>query len=60
MGPWRIARMREELGVDYVVLRSPFPRTRLPEYPVAFADRHFIVFDVRTPAPLPTRNPLQP
>lgn len=55
MGPWRIARLRSQLGVDYVVLRSPFPRTRLPEYPVAFADRRFIVFDVRTPAPLPTR-----
>jgi hypothetical protein len=55
MGPWRVARLRSELGVDYVVLRSPFPRTRLPEYPVAFADRRFIVFDVRVPAPLPSR-----
>jgi hypothetical protein len=54
MGPWRIARLRAQLGVDYVVLRSPFPRARLPEYPVAFADRRFIVFDVRTPAPLPS------
>jgi hypothetical protein len=53
MGPWRIARLRSELGVDYVVLRSPFPRTRLPEYPVAFQDERFIVFDVRRPAPLP-------
>ena len=56
MGPWRIARLRSELGVDYVVLRSPFPRTRLPEYPVAFQDERFIVFDVRRPAPLPTRR----
>jgi hypothetical protein len=56
MGPWRIARLRAELGVDYVVLRSPFPRTRLPEYPVAFQDGHFIVFDVRRPAPLPERR----
>lgn len=46
MGPRRIARLRSELGVDYVVLRQPFPRTRLPEYRVAFADRRFIVFDV--------------
>lgn len=45
MGPWRIARLRAELGVDFVVLRQPFPRTRLPEYGVAFADRRFIVFD---------------
>jgi hypothetical protein len=56
MGPWRIARLREELGVDYIVLRSPFPRTRLPEYPVAFQDERFIVFDVRRPAPLPSRR----
>ena len=42
----RIARMRSELGVDFVVLRQPFPRGRLPEYRVAFADRRFIVFDV--------------
>lgn len=46
MGPKRIARLRAELGVDFVVLRQPFPRTRLPEYRVAFADRRFIVFDV--------------
>lgn len=46
MGPRRIARLRAELGVDYVVLRQPFPRTRLPEYRVAFADRRFIAFDV--------------
>jgi hypothetical protein len=56
MGPWRIARLRSELGVDYVVLRSPFPRTRLPEYPVAFQDDRFIVFDVRRPAPLPSQR----
>jgi hypothetical protein len=46
MGPRRIARLRSELGVDFVVLRQPFPPTRLPEYRVAFADRRFIVFDV--------------
>jgi Domain of unknown function (DUF6798) len=46
MGPRRIARLRSELGVDFVVLRQPFPRGRLPEYRVAFADRRFIAFDV--------------
>jgi hypothetical protein len=58
MGPRRIARLRSELGVDYVVLRQPFPRGRLPEYRVAFADRRFIVFDVT--AHEPPRGPEQP
>jgi hypothetical protein len=49
MGPKRIARLRSELGVDYVVLRQPFPRGRLPEYAVAFADRRFVVFEVAHP-----------
>ena len=51
MGPRRIARLRSELGVDYVVLRQPFPRGRLPEYRVAFADRRFIAFDVSAHEP---------
>jgi hypothetical protein len=58
MGPRRIARLRSELGVDYVVLRQPFPRGRLPEYRVAFADRRFIVFDVT--AHEPPGGPEQP
>ena len=58
MGPRRIARLRSELGVDYVVLRQPFPRGRLPEYRVAFADRRFIVFDVS--AHEPPGGPPQP
>jgi hypothetical protein len=51
MGPRRIARLRSLLGVDYVVLRQPFPRGRLPEYRVAFADRRFIAFDVSAHEP---------
>ena len=44
MGPRRMERLRQELGADFVVFRQPFPRTRVPEFPVAFADRRYIVF----------------
>jgi uncharacterized protein DUF6798 len=54
MGPRRMERLRQELAADFVVFHQPFPRTRVPEFPVAFADRRYIVFRL-----LPWEGPSQ-
>jgi hypothetical protein len=54
MGPRRMERLKRDFGVDFVIFRQPFPRTRLRDFGVAFADRHFIVFATGRTPPTPT------